>query len=427
MKIKKYIKDKIIDNKNAKLLSYGALATAFLANTPDASAQCAGETAVPGAPIGLDIDGDGTDDVQILAGSYTSILSSGTYTVPQGTIPAGTLPAATATAMGSLAPITTTIADYYGCYVAFGVAFGSTMLTLAPPPVTAIATASAMVSYTNAFVNVAYATYVAVNYCFVTGLGSNQIVGLSATGTGVCGVIDSAPGVAGTGTYSLVGYNYSVISAYAAQLAGGIRYDFPSISATAMATVTTVVSGISCATNTASVYGGYFYAGPVTLATSGVTAVVPPLPDATYPGPYALGTPVYGSAVLATGGANAITAVAVQFIGGDGNTYNGWVTLSCNGDGTITCTGSGYQQCSIETAIAEATAADSCISVGEATNSNAACGDVPPPPPPSDVPTLSQWGLITLMLALMSYGAIAMSNFGELATILKRREEEELV
>lgn len=44
-------------------------------------------------------------------------------------------------------------------------------------------------------------------------------------------------------------------------------------------------------------------------------------------------------------------------------------------------------------------------------------------PPATDIPTLSQWGLITLMLLLMSYGAIALSNFGKLSAILKTEEK----
>ncbi len=433
MKIKKYIKDKIVDNKSAKLLSYGALAAAFLANTPETAAQCAGETAAPGAPVGLDIDGDGTDDVQIFGGSFISTLGTGSTMIPIGTIPVGTAPVAYAYAQASIPSQAFTAIPYYGCSLfalsdgAGGtvVFAGGSMLTIGPLVTSATAAASAMISYVSAFTNVYYATYAVVNYCFVTGLGSNQIVGLSATGTGVCGVIDSAPGVTGVGTSSFVGSNYAIVSAYAIQAVGGVRYDFPTTTVTAMATASTVVSGITCSTSTASVYGGYFVAGPYLTLSAMATASVPPQPDATLPGPYLLAGPYYGSSVLATGGTNPITAVAVQFESG-GETFNGWVTLTCNGDGTITCSGSGYQQCSIETAIAEATAADSCISVGEATNESAACGGVEPPPT-TDIPTLSQWGLITLMLALMSYGAVAMSNFGELATLFKRREEEELV
>ncbi len=389
MKIKKYINDAQSSGVASKLLSYSAMAAAFVASGPDAMAQCAGETAVPGAPVGLDIDGDGTDDVQLFGGSFTTTIGSGSYTVPVGSIAVGTFPAAYAYAQASIPQTAFTIAPYYGCYVAsFGYgpfAAAGSMLTIGPVVTTATAAASAMVSYTNAFYSVAYLTLAAVNYCFVTALGSNQIVGLSATGTGVCGVIDSAPGVAGVGTSSFVGSNYVAASAYAFLLAGGIRYDFPTSTVTAMATASTVVSGITCTTSTASVFGGYFAAGPQLYLSTMATASVPPQPDATYAGPYLLAGTYTGSNVLATGGTNPVTAVAVQFLGpdldGDGaqDTYNGWVTITCNGDGTITCTGSGYQQCSIENAIAEAnsTAADACINVGEATNSSPNCATDP--------------------------------------------------
>ena len=381
MKIKKYINDAQSSGVASKLLSYSAMAAAFVASGPEAIAQCAGETAAPGAPVGLDIDGDGTPDVQIFGGSFVSTLGIGSYTTPQGTVPLGTLPIAYASAMASIPQSSFSGFPYYGCSLfsfGYGAFAGPPTLVVGPAATTATAAASAMVSYTNVFTSVAYATYALVNYCFVTALGSNQIVGLSATGTGVCGVIDSAPGVAGVGTSSFVGSNYVVASAYYAVVAGGIRYDFPTSTITAMATASTTISGITCTTNTASVYGGYFVAGPQLYLATPATASVPPQPDITYAGPYLLAGPYYGSNVLATGGSNPVTAVAVQFESG-GETFNGWVTLSCNGDGTITCTGSGYQQCSLENAIATSgDMANGCMTVGAPTNSNPAC-DAPPP------------------------------------------------
>jgi len=384
MKIKKYINDAQSSGVASKLLSYSAMAAAFVASGPEAIAQCAGETAAPGAPVGLDIDGDGTDDVQIFGGSYFAQIGSGTSQVAVGTIPLGTFPIAYAYAQASIPFQSFAGQPYYGCSLfsfGYGIFAGPPVISIGPVVTTATAAASAMVSYTNVFTNFYYATYISVNYCFVTALGSNQIVGLSATGTGVCGVIDSAPGVAGVGTSSFVGSNYIVASAYAVQVVGGIRYDFPTTTVTAMATALATISGITCTTSTASVYGGYFVGGPQLYLSTMATASVPPQPDLTYAGPYVLAGPSYGSNVLATGGTNPVTAVAVQFLGpdldGDGNpdTYNGWVELSCNGDGTITCIGSGYQQCSIENAIAEAnsTATDACINVGEATNESPNC------------------------------------------------------
>jgi len=387
MKIKKYINDAQSSGIASKLLSYSAMAAAFVASGPEANAQCAGETSALGAPVGLDIDGDGNDDVQILGGSFSTILSAGSYTVPAGTIAVGTFPAAYAYAQASIPQSSFAGYPFYGCSLfnfGYGTFAGPPTLVVGPAVATATATASAMVSYTNAYYSVAYITFAAVNYCYATALGSNQIVGLSATGTGVCGVIDSAPGVAGVGTAAFVGSNYTVASSYAVALAGGVRYDFPTSTVTAMATASTTISGITCTTSTAIIYGGYYVAGPQLYLSTMATASVPPQPDATYTGPYLLAGPYYGSAVLATGGTNPVTALAVQFLGpdqdGDGaqDTYNGWVTFTCNGDGTITCTGSGYQQCSIENAILQvnSTAADACINVGEATNESPNCAPV---------------------------------------------------
>ncbi len=388
MKIKKYINDAQSSGIASKLLSYSAMAAAFVASGPDANAQCAGETATPGAPVGLDIDGDGTDDVQIFGGSYFTQIGSGTAQVPVGTIPLGTFPIAYAYASASISQQSFSGFPYYGCSLfsfGYGAFAGPPTLVVGPVVATATAAASAMVSYINVFTNFYYATSLSVNYCFATALGANQIVGLSATGTGVCGVIDSSPGVAGAGTSLFVGSNYLVATAYAAQVVGGVRYDFPTTTVTAMTTALTTISGITCTTSTASVYGGYFVAGPQLYLSTVATATVPPQPDVTLPGPYLLAGPYYGSNIVATGATNPVTAVAVQFLGpdldGDGaqDTYNGWVTLMCNGDGTITCTGSGYQECSIENAILQtnSTAADACINVGEATNESPNCSTDP--------------------------------------------------
>jgi len=46
-------------------------------------------------------------------------------------------------------------------------------------------------------------------------------------------------------------------------------------------------------------------------------------------------------------------------------------------------------------------------------------------PPTDDIPTLSQWGLITLMLTLMNFGAIKLSSVGAAASATIRRKEEE--
>ncbi len=419
MKIRKYINDAQSKGVASKLFSYSAMAAAFIASGPEAVAQCAGETASPGAPVGLDIDGDGTDDVQLFAGTISSLYASGNFTSQVGTVPVGTVPFAFA-ATGTLSTLNLTAPLYYGCYVAFGAAFPSSMLTVGPATAMATFTISAAASFVGAYYSTATAIYATGNYAFVTALGANQIVGLSATGTNVCGQIDSAPGVAGAGTSSLVGYDVNFVGYSGYQLLGGVAYDFPATGASTVVPIYTTVTGITCTTSTASIYGGYFAAGTVQLYTLTSLTVSPQ--DAVYPGPYLLGGPYYNGPIsLGTANSNPLNAAAVQFAGpdldGDGNpdTYNGWITFTYNADGTITCTGSGYQQCSIENAIATSgDAANGCMMVGGATNENPACMEEPPEPP-ADIPTTGEWGLIILGL-MMSITAIV--------GIRQRREEE---
>ena len=282
-------------------------------------------------------------------------------------------------------------------------------------------TISAAASFVGAYYSTATAIYATGNYAFVTALGANQIVGLSATGTNVCGQIDSAPGVAGTGTSSLVGYDVNFVGYSGYQLLGGVAYDFPTGTTATVAPIYTTITGIICTTSTASVFGSYFAAGPVQLYTLTTLTAAPQ--DAVYPGPYLLAGPYYNSPVaLGSVSSNPLNAAAVQFLGadldGDGNpdTYNGWVTFTYDSTtDSITCTGSGYQQCSIENAIATSgDAANGCMMVGAATNENPACMEEPPEPP-ADIPTTGEWGLIILGL-MMSITAIV--------GIRQRREEE---
>jgi len=411
MKINKYLTDKKADGLSSKLLSYSAIAAAFVATSPDVNSQCAGESVAPapgGATIGVDIDGDGTDDVILFAGSTSYLANYGTTSTGVGSIPAGTVPFATAMATATFPGTAIPGYPFYGCNLFSGTAgpaAGPATINIPALAATATATVSAAVTFTNAFYITYYATYVNINYAFVTAAGANQIVGLPGTGSGVCSLIDSTAGVSGVGTSSFVGYNADVLQIYTPILVGGINYDLPSSTVTAMATDTFAYGPApSCTTATASIYGGYF-AGIQFTASTVATASVLPIADANYPGPYLLSGPSYGQYAFPTATANPITHVAVQFDVA-GETHNGWVALTFGADGSLTCAGSGYQQCSIETAVENATASDACIAVGDATNESAACA------PSTDIPTLSEWGLITLALLLMSYGSIAMTATG---------------
>ena len=372
--INKYLQDIKIDGLSAKLLSYSAMATAFVASGPDANAQCMGESAMIGESIGLDIDGDGVDDLSIRAGNSSYILNPRTTgTIPIGNVPSvGTVQATTmATAMFTAASAGGF--PYNGCYLftlGTGPLAGPATLTVPSFTATATAIATGVINYTNAFYQTYFTDSVNVNYAFVTAAGANQIVGLSATGSGVCTLIDSASGVSGTGTYSLVGFSATIFYNSIRGALGGVQYDFPSNSATATNVATFIYGPApSCISSMGGIYAGI----QLTISTT-ATATLAPVPDATYAGPYLLAGPVYyqNTAMVSN---NPVTQVAVQFESG-GETYNGWVSLTYGADGSVTCSGSGYQQCSIETATTAGSAAASCIAVGEATSFSAAC--IPP-------------------------------------------------
>ncbi len=87
-KIKKYINNLDSQGLAHKIASYSAMAAAFVAFTPDANAQCAATTATPGQPglfpggtvTQIDFDGDGTID--FLVGSYNFRTPSTGYFGP---------------------------------------------------------------------------------------------------------------------------------------------------------------------------------------------------------------------------------------------------------------------------------------------------------------------------------------------------------
>jgi len=371
--INKYLQDIKIDGLSAKLLSYSAMATAFVVSGPDANAQCTGESAMIGESIGLDIDGDGVDDVLIRAGNTSYPLGARTQTTPIGNVASvGTVQVTTmATAMFTATNIPGF--PYNGCYLfslGTGALAGPATLIIPSFTATATAVATGVVNYTNAFYQTNFTTNINVNYAFVTAAGANQIVGLSATGSGVCTLIDSASGVSGTGTSSLVGYSATIFYNSIRGALGGVQYDFPSVSATAMNVATFAYGPApSCTTTMGGIAPGIQF----TISTI-ATATLAPVPDVTNAGPYLLAGPAsyQNTAMLSN---NPITQVAVQFESG-GETYNGWVSLTYGADGSVTCSGSGYQQCSIETATTAGSAAASCIAVGEATSLSAAC--IPP-------------------------------------------------
>lgn len=499
------------NNIAKKLLSYSAVAGAFLAYSPDVAAQCGtADAANPILPV--DIDGDGNPDININfveGNSYLGYISS-TYQVGSimGTIPYtynftftfGTVGTAFGCTTGNLAGGTTGVQGMGG-FPPFG------------PQV--YGPVYAPCDYTVA--GLQYLSFIGVssvyNAAFATPIGSNQLIGQTA-GDSVCGPLGSGYVAGGTNTFATLALNQSLC------YIGGTYYLLYTMFNQACPPVPSVGSyvqtivGETCTDSFGTIYYGatqmltYAVGSFYTNTTGTFLAASGSIPS--------LGCAPYATVT----GSNFI---GVQFDGQDGTHY-GWVEVAINPDGSITCVSTGYNGCSVEEVTAAGAAANAvCIAAGDATlnTANEACSigvctlanlglsagacddagttapdnsadgddtfvltinptgtdlgttytisggatgtgmygtpftvtlpadgstisitvtddmdtactlttDITAPAPcsldipPADIPTLSQWGLIALSLMLMSYGAIAMSNFGELAAILRRKEE----
>ncbi len=413
MKVNKYITDKRTDNLGTKLLSYSAMAAAFMVSGGEAQAQCG--TAAVGAPLGVDIDGDGTDDLSITINQVALGPTYGTSTVPVAATSA-LLTTQTGTLTASLPIVPGYYFTYYGCNVGFvsalyGYGFYGGSAFNVPPGVggsTLTGTAPLSLQVNALGVYNYYFNYVnpgTTNIAYAAAAGSNQIVGLSAAGTNVCAVIDSSPGVAGPNSVALGSANSNgFVYTYANTRAASVQYLYLSALATVDAAAA-IGATTTCLTVSYSYFGVYLPPIPV-VGVSAPSSVL-----TTLPGPFAIGSAVTSYAPATFQNTNTTTHLAVQFIGGGGETHNGWVEISIDPvTSEVTCVGSGYQQCSLETAAAvSGDAANGCMMVGGATNQNPACVDV------ADIPTTGEWGLIILGL-MMSITAII--------GIRQRREEE---
>ncbi len=409
MKINKYFTDKNQSNLKSRLRSYGTMAAAFMV-AGGAYAQC-GIADAANPILDIDIDGDGTTDVTLNfnAGSLATATTTATAPVAAST---NLLNTQIGTLSTSLYVGANT--SFYGCQIAylpayygFGYAGGAFFNGDAAWGSYTYVNATAPINYQINAIGVFqyYFTYIAgvANYASAAGVGSNQIVGLAAAGSSVCGAIDSSAGVAGPNTVSL-GSAGSTFYYYLSLLAANsIQYLIPA------ATASIPTPAGTCLTFTYSIYGVYLPPVPVPIATSIASSA------STVAGAFAITSGVTGTSLATFQNANATTHLAVQFIAG-GETHNGWVEISIDpATSAITCVGTGYQQCSIETALATSgNPADACITTGEATNESAACTEEPPEPP-ADIPTTGEWGLIILGL-MMSITAIV--------GIRQRREED---
>jgi len=504
-------------NKNlikSKLASYSAVAACLLASGFEASAQCG--TAAPGAPLPVDIDGDGTPDVTIVANNFPGpyVLNTGmaSTAIPTFTTMVNFSQTATITQPG---PGT----SFNGCITTF---YNGTNFTGIVPSATAMGTLmwSTTLQFSNVNIISNYATFYSVNQAYIVPSTGNALIGQTVAGASVCTLV-----AGGGNPYEILGTCFNISTSYLTYGVGDISsMYFPNPAGGG----TFTYDAPPCTTTGGAIYYAGFMQtlGPATgtVVTTGVLVT---------------GPNYFGPNLVSTQCTPGSTFVGVEFAGGDGTQY-GWVEVTYNPDGTVTCVNTGYNGCSVEevTAAGGTLGTDECIAVGAATvntadeacmlpdalaitdpcncaagldldgdpdginefaletitvsggtapyiinsatdlydsngtlltvadlsvdangnvitsttgdgnvyvmaggtpytidvsdssspaqnitQTNTPCDPCPAPPPTTDIPTLSQWGLITLMLALMSYGAIAMSGFGELAATLRRKEE----
>lgn len=327
-----------------RLASYSAVAACLLSTGFNAAAQCG--TATVGAPLPVDIDGDGTDDINIIATNFPGPygLASGTVTTALPNFTTATSFTFTATVVPP-GPGT----SWYGCITTFY----NGGFTGIDPNATAMGPISVTgsINYYNVALFSVYQYFYSVNAGFATG-GGNQIVGLSASGSDVCAAIAGGLATVNIGTCFNISSSY-----YQFVAAGFSSMLYP------MGTVT--LDHPPCTT----AYGNY-YAG---LFQSLMFL------DGTYtnPGPYLINGPnYYGPNFVSQSCIPGSTFIGVEFAGGDGTQY-GWVEVTYNTDGSITCVNTGYNGCSVEeVALANGAAGvDECIAVGAPTvnTANEAC------------------------------------------------------
>jgi len=384
-----------------QLLNYTALATAFLSTSSfDVFSQC-GNT-IPGAPLEIDIDGDGVTDVTFVQNTTYQYNLEVYNRIVYGTISQPAFSTGLADVIFYYNYISRTIASMNGVNSVFNSYpnnYNSYYNTLFPPNPTAVPAGNAFFpmgcpagAIATADISYGYSYY--------------------ATGFGVYSNRDT----------SIVYYG----SAYAIPGAGNAIVGLSTPLNVCMASLNSNVVTLG---NNYTFQANYYYYNFLIVSSIYGTAVMPTDVQATCNGaPAALST-LFGS--LMNGSYNTFTGpinndyssispntnptqyIGIQFEGdadGDGifETHNGWVAISIDPNSSqITCTSSGYQQCSVEDATQSGESSFACITAGEATNTNANCTA----DEGNTVPTLGQWGLIIFTLLLMTFGALSLSTF----------------
>jgi len=342
--IKKYINQKG-NGLVTKLASYGAMAAAFMATSPEVVGQCA----APGAPLDIDIDGDGVTDI-------TFTVSSGAlYDPPPVSI--STVTGFNYNPVGSVYVLTTIGPVVSSLYTAGG-APGCVATLTAPWQiyVNIISTATAMLTYLYSNLNVS-GTY-QVAYANVP--GGNQILGTTA------GASNCPAATAYTAAFLNSAYNgsYSFMGSL-------FQYYRTDVTYSAYAASVDAANPNGCVIYPGGpLFAGYasFVYGPTFFVANTFSTSIPAFTS----GP----TPISGN----TAGASQL---AVQF-DISGETHNGWVEVVQNADGSVCVGSTGYNGCSIETATANGTPDDACIASGTPSINTA---DGCPAPPVCNITT----------------------------------------
>ncbi len=349
-KLKKYNGNNDSDKLLSKMASYAAIAGAFVAFDSDSvMAQCA----TAGAPLPVDIDGDGTTDANIVLNNFPGpyLLTSGMNTTALASFTTMVNYSDVRTITAAAIPTTTT----FGCLVTTGPAQAAIN-----PASTAMGTLmwSTTLSFydLNLFSNFAY--FYSVNQAYIAVSGAN-VLASAASGAAVCSAVTAAPAAT-----AIAGTAFNISSSYVQYVTGDINsMYFPNPASNGSFTL----QHPDCTDSFGSIYLGLMQTLAPQTGTFATTNVL------------ASGPNYYGPNFVSTQVNPATQFVGVEFAGGDGTQY-GWVELSF--DGTQACVVStGFNGCSAEeVAAAGAAAGTECIAVGDASTNpaNEACSVAPP-------------------------------------------------
>lgn len=332
-----------------KWMSYSALASAFMIFNPTAHGQC-GTADATNPLLGIDIDGDGTNDVGIqwslnqLVSTFTGGPFTGTFRYASGVAPfTRTIPGSTYTISGC-----SVITIPGGIFGLMSNIYAVTAGGFTGTPLTVNASGSYYASFLNATGNSNFGIQYNFPSAYALPYAGNQIVGLTTGGSNICSLACAATGNVTLGAAQ----TYKTFQRlYIQNYTGIARYTGP---------ISTSVVGV------------VFFNNP---ATCTIFTFVPKAPNSalfngpvTFPPQSSTTMGIMGNAITLTlsnsintyqPNINNTNFIGVKFKGpdqdGDGNpdNYVGWVEITIDPKtSAITCVNTDYNSCSIESAMA---------------------------------------------------------------------------